>query len=160
MRLEPFEHRLFRRGRVALETRFRKFEVLHDQVESALRRGHQCIRDRSLLFAGDIDRCVGLGVCLDELVGLIEPRVSDPVFPDRDTSDTDQSDFHLASSPRSIESAAFSAIMMTGALVLPEVTEGMTDASITRRPCMPCTRRSWSTTAAGSLPILHVPTGW
>src|SRR5690606_18151237 len=59
-----------------------------------------------------------------------------------------------------IMSAAFSAIMMTGALVLPDVTIGMTDASITRKPSMPCTFNCASTTASGSEPILHVPTGW
>src|SRR5258705_542312 len=37
---------------------------------------------------------------------------------------------------------------------------GKIDASITRRRAMPCTRSSSSTTAIGSLPILHVPTGW
>ena len=36
-------------------------------------------------------------------------------------------------------SAAFSAIMMTGALVLPEVTAGMMEASTTRRRCSPFT---------------------
>ena len=36
-------------------------------------------------------------------------------------------------------SAAFSAIMMTGALVLPEVTAGMIEASTTRRRCSPFT---------------------
>jgi hypothetical protein len=34
-------------------------------------------------------------------------------------------------------SAAFSAIMMTGALVLPEVIVGMIDASTTRKPVTP-----------------------
>jgi hypothetical protein len=34
-------------------------------------------------------------------------------------------------------SAAFSAIMMTGALVLPEVIVGMIDASTTRKPVIP-----------------------
>ena len=37
-------------------------------------------------------------------------------------------------------SAAFSAIMMTGALVLPEMMVGMIEASTTRRPSRPCTR--------------------
>src|SRR6516164_1320650 len=55
-------------------------------------------------------------------------------------------------------SAAFSAIMMTGALVLPEVIVGMIEASTTRKPVSPCTRNSSLTTAPGSWPILHVPT--
>jgi len=55
-------------------------------------------------------------------------------------------------------SAAFSAIMITGALVLPEVIVGMIHASTTRKPANPRTRSSSSTTALGSWPILHVPT--
>ena len=45
-------------------------------------------------------------------------------------------------------------------LVFPEVILGIIDASITLRPSTPLTRRRSSTTAIGSLPILHVPTGW
>ena len=58
-------------------------------------------------------------------------------------------------------SLARSAIMMVGALVLPEVIVGMIEASITRRRSMPRTLKSVSTTALGSFarPILHVPTG-
>ena len=57
-------------------------------------------------------------------------------------------------------SAPFSAIMITGALVLPEVIVGMIDASATRKPMSPCTCNSSPTTAIGSWPILHVPTTW
>jgi len=62
--------------------------------------------------------------------------------------------------PARISSAAFSPIMMEGALVLPEVRVGMIEASATRRPSMPWTRSRSSTTAIGSEPILQVPTGW
>ena len=58
--------------------------------------------------------------------------------------------------------AAFSPIIIDGALVLPEVSVGMIEASATRKPDIPRTRRRSSTTAAASLslPILQVPTGW
>jgi hypothetical protein len=57
-----------------------------------------------------------------------------------------------------IMAAAFSAIMIVGALVLAVVTAGMTDASMTRRPASPLTFSWESTTAIGSSPILQVPT--
>src|SRR5439155_23052444 len=57
-------------------------------------------------------------------------------------------------------SAAFSAIMIVAALVFPDTTAGMIEASTTRSAPMPRTRSSGSTTAIGSLPILHVLVGW
>src|SRR5204863_7770517 len=55
--------------------------------------------------------------------------------------------------------APFSPIMIDGALVLPVVTAGMIEASMTRSPSIPMTLRRGSTTAIGSVPILQVPTG-
>ena len=54
----------------------------------------------------------------------------------------------------------FSPIMIDGALVLPDVSVGMIEASATRNPWMPRTRNLSSTTAIGSVPILQEPTGW
>ncbi len=58
-----------------------------------------------------------------------------------------------------IRSAAFSAITIAGALVLPPIRVGMMEASTTRSDSSPCTFKVSSTTAMSSLPILQVPTG-
>ena len=50
----------------------------------------------------------------------------------------------------SINRAAFSPIMIDGALVLPEVSVGMIEASATRSPARPRTR-SWSSTTAEAI---------
>ena len=61
--------------------------------------------------------------------------------------------------PRS-RSTAFSAIITVGALVLPPINDGITEASMTRKPSTPRTRSSGSTTLVGSLPMRQLPTGW
>ena len=58
-----------------------------------------------------------------------------------------------------IISAAFSAIIVTGAWVLPEGIVGITEASAIESPAMPCTVNSGETTAPGSQPIRAVETG-
>ena len=50
--------------------------------------------------------------------------------------------------------------MTVGAWVWPRMIRGITEASTTRSPSRPRTRSSESTTAASSLPIRQVPTGW
>ena len=52
--------------------------------------------------------------------------------------------------------APFSAIMIVGALVLVDVTAGITEASMTLSPSSPCTLSSSSTTDIACLPIKQV----
>ena len=60
----------------------------------------------------------------------------------------------------SMRSAARCASIIVGALVLPEVILGKLDASMTRRPVVPNTRHSESSTAVSAeAPIRHVETG-
>ena len=54
----------------------------------------------------------------------------------------------------------WNAIITVGALVLPPMILGMTEASTTRSPSTPRTRSSRSTTESASSPIRQVPTGW
>ena len=58
-----------------------------------------------------------------------------------------------------IISAAFSPIMIVGALVLPPISVGMIEASTMRKASTPRTFSFGSTTAIASVPILQVPTG-
>jgi len=58
-----------------------------------------------------------------------------------------------------IRSAARSASAITGALVLPRGTLGITDASTTRSASTPRTRSSGSTTDVSSAPIEQVLVG-
>ena len=58
-----------------------------------------------------------------------------------------------------IASEPFSAIMMVAGWMLGEGISGITEASATRRPSMPRTRSSVSTTALSSSPIRQVPHG-
>src|SRR3984885_389147 len=58
-----------------------------------------------------------------------------------------------------IMSDAFSAIMIVGALVLLDITNGITEASTTRMPRSPRSLRSGVTTASAREPMAHVPAG-
>jgi len=50
--------------------------------------------------------------------------------------------------------------MIVGALVLVEVTAGITEASMTRSPSIPCTLSSLSTTQLVCGPIMQVQVAW
>lgn len=79
------------------------------------------------------------------------------------TSSRSSHTFHQAEPFQSslIMSLAFSAIMYAGAFVWPAIMIGITLASTTLRPSIPCTRSLWSTTPEFlRVLILHVPAKW
>src|SRR3954454_20909488 len=57
-------------------------------------------------------------------------------------------------------SAPFSAMAITVALILPDGTAGMIEASTTRRCSTPRTHNFGSTTARASIPMRQVEVGW
>ena len=50
--------------------------------------------------------------------------------------------------------------MIAAALVLPDTTAGVIEASMTRSPSIPWTRSALSTTARSCVPIIQVLVGW
>ena len=50
--------------------------------------------------------------------------------------------------------------MIVAALVLPEITDGITEASTTRSPSTPRTRNSGETTLRSCAPIMQVEVWW
>ena len=104
----------------------------------------------------------GLLGALAVLAGVILGLSPAPQAHARTVNQAGQARQNLDAERASSDKAILSPMTAVGMLVLPDMTAGISEASATYRPSIPCTRPSASTTESGSLagPILQLPTGW
>jgi len=150
---------LIPRSRCERRTPFRR-RSLARHISDCAESGFGCDRFESFqilafcsVYQVQDDALPGIGgfgffraTCHEEERHRPDGATSSPLFVHRQASAVSRVAEASAGLPR-IMSAAFSAIMMTGALVLPRMILGMTDASTTRRPARPRIFSSASTTA-------------
>jgi len=93
-RLDLAEHGFLRLRRVALEPLLHELQVVQNHIEPAGRRHDDGIGGHGLLPAGNVHLDVGFFLRLHQLVSLVEARVLDVVFSQRDAGETEEADFH------------------------------------------------------------------
>jgi hypothetical protein len=88
-RLDLVEHDLFRFGRSAPQARLHHLQILQDQVEAAFRRHDDGVGRQRLVLADDVHQGVDFFLRFDQLVSLVQARVFDFVFSQRNAGEAD-----------------------------------------------------------------------